>query len=86
MVVDLERELSEVAGKALLEMLFQMQRSSVELTVNARGRIQVRVRVYAGDDEGVLARVGAVALQQLHETIGELHRLGLEPELAESSQ
>lgn len=50
----------------------QEQRSSVKVTLNARGGEQVEVKVYAGEDEAELERARVLAVEAFRRTVAEV--------------
>lgn len=58
------------------------QRSSVEISLNAKREAQVRVKVYAGEEEDAVIRAREIATAQFYETlkacgVGDEPRLGM---------
>lgn len=48
------------------------QRSSVKVTLNAKGEAQVEVKVYAGEDETELERARSLAVDVFRRTVSEV--------------
>lgn len=52
------------------------QRSSVKVTLNAKGEAQVEVKVYAGEDEAELERARTLAVDAFRRTVADVREGG----------